>query len=142
MTDERRAAYVSGLRKLADILERHPEVELPYTGTNGELTWILTGDSGHKAQQAAIARALPGTVRKGVRGDAFDLRGENDGLGVLVIADRDEVCERVVVGTETVTEERPDPEALAALPTVTVTEEREVVEWRCGSLLSGAGTGS
>jgi hypothetical protein len=49
------------------------------------------------------------------------------------------VCERIVVGTETVTEEVPDPELLAKVPTVTVTEEVEIVEWRCpDSLLAGA----
>ena len=50
----------------------------------------------------------------------------------------DRVCERVVVGTETVTREEPDPEALKQVPTVTVTEEREVIEWRCPeSILAG-----
>jgi hypothetical protein len=48
---------------------------------------------------------------------------------------RDEVCERVVVGTREVTEEVPDPDALAAIPTVTVTRTVEDVEWRCNSIL-------
>lgn len=55
---------------------------------------------------------------------------------VDVYAGRDEVCERVVVGTREVTEEVPDPEALAAVPTVSVTKTVEDVEWKCLPLLA------
>lgn len=48
---------------------------------------------------------------------------------------RAQVCERVVTGVETVTEEVPDPEYIAAAPTVTRTREVETVEWKCAPLL-------
>lgn len=51
---------------------------------------------------------------------------------------RDEVCTRIVTGVETVTEEIPDPAALAAVPTVSVTREVETVEWRCEPLMAAA----
>jgi hypothetical protein len=46
------------------------------------------------------------------------------------------VCERVVTGTRLETKEVPDPEALKAVPLVTVTETVEDVEWRCMPLLA------
>jgi hypothetical protein len=52
-----------------------------------------------------------------------------EGLDVRAWAVRDEVCEQVVVGTETV--EVPDP----AAPLVTI--ERDVVRWECTPLLDG-----
>lgn len=134
-----RTAFASGLRKLADLLEQHPELELPYTGHafGAGINWIPLGGDGQKAQAATFARLIPGKVDKAVRGEAFDLIGSIDGLRVKMIVDRDEVCERVVVGTETIEVTEPDPEAVAALPTVTRTEVHEIVEWRCGSLLGG-----
>jgi hypothetical protein len=55
-----------------------------------------------------------------------------------VLCDRNEVCEKVVTGTREVTKEVPDPEALAAVPKVTVTETVEDVEWRCHPILDAA----
>lgn len=49
---------------------------------------------------------------------------------------RDRVCDRVVTGSTTVTEEIPDPDYIAAAPKVTVTREVESVEWKCQPLLS------
>jgi hypothetical protein len=43
-----------------------------------------------------------------------------------------------VVGTREVTEEVPDPEALAAVPKVTVTRTVEDVRWECRPLLAEA----
>jgi hypothetical protein len=54
--------------------------------------------------------------------------------------EREKVCTRVVTGTETVTEEIPDPEYIAAAPKVTQTREVEVVQWQCEPLM-GARTG-
>jgi len=55
----------------------------------------------------------------------------------IVLTDlRAQVCERVVTGTQTVTEEVPDPDYIAAAPKVTVTREVESVEWNCVPILS------
>lgn len=55
----------------------------------------------------------------------------------IVLTDlRAQVCERVVTGTQTVTEEVLDPDYLAAAPKITVTREVESVEWKCGPILA------
>ncbi len=137
-----RTGYISGLRLLADLLESDPDFPLPYTGTEtAALHWIV----GHGADEDAawqkdflrrFVRAVDGPAQKGYRDDAFDLDGRLDGLHLGVIAQRDAVCERVVIGTREVTREVPDPDALAAVPTTTVTETVEDVEWVCAPLLS------
>jgi hypothetical protein len=129
-----RAAYTAGLRALADALDADPGLPLPYDGTTSELS-VFTST---KAEAAAYARLLPGKVDKAVTDGyyGFELHGTLHGLRVLVYAPREQVCERVVLGTREVTREVPDPKALAAVPTTTVTETVEDVEWICGSLLS------
>jgi hypothetical protein len=132
-----RTAYISGLRRLADLLESDPDFPLPYTGGPlSGLKWIVGYG---KDQDAAwqrdflrrFARAVDGPVQKGYRDEAFDLVGKLDGLHLDVIAQRDAVCERVITGTREVTREVPDPDALAAVPTTTVTETVEDVRWEC-----------
>ena len=70
------------------------------------------------------------------RGEVVDLVGKLHGLNVMMIAQRDEVCTRVVTGAREVTEEIPDPEALAAVPKVTVTRTEELVRWDCKPILA------
>lgn len=60
-------------------------------------------------------------------------------LTVVLVDVRDAVCERVVVGVESVTEEVPDPDFVAPTPPmVTRTREVETVEWRCSPLLAAS----
>jgi hypothetical protein len=141
MTD--RNAYISGLRKLADALETHPEVPLPYEGETTELTLFFFAGDDPKAEMAAAARALPTSFRKEADGKYFDLKGHLDGVQIRLCAMREQVCERVVTGTREEVVEEPDPdalaEALAAVPTVTKTVTVEDVEWRCSPVLAPAG---
>jgi len=140
-----RAAFTDGLRLIADWLDANPDVPLPYLDStiSGEdrptLTILLGWWSGkdQREQMATIGRAM-GQFAKYARpdGDRFAISHLFGSIAVTATAARDEVCERVVVGTHEVTEEVPDPEALAALPTVTVTKTVEEVEWVCSSLLS------
>lgn len=131
-----RAEYIAGLRMLANALEQNPDLRLPYSGSRSHLLVIPSWEENQRAELAAWSRVLPGRKEKQTNGTAFYFKGKFAGLGINVICDRDEVCERVVVGTETVTETVKDPEAVAALPDIQVTEEREIVEWRCGSVLA------
>lgn len=133
---DKRAAYVKGLRALADILEAHPELELPYSGSKDSPLSFIPYGSANRTQAGLFARLIPGTVAKQPRGEAVDLIGSVHGLHVCLIATRDEVCERIVVGTREVEIEEPDPVALAKVPTVKRTEVVEDVEWRCGSILA------
>ena len=138
-----REAYISGLRKLADALEAHPEVPLPTSGSRMHLSWNLWDDSARE-QMAAVARGIPCRWAKETRdgydgGPAyFDLTASLDGLRLKVTAERDSVCTRVVTGTREVTETVKDPDALAAVPEVEVTRTVEDVEWQCHPLLSGS----
>ncbi|HTI26215.1 MAG TPA: hypothetical protein VL652_34820 [Kutzneria sp.] len=137
VTNER-AEYIAGLRELADILEEHPELMLPYRGAHAPLE-VIPGDADEQREQlAAWARVLPGKKQKaaaGASGELFRLTGNLRGLAFEVLCVRSDVCERVVTGTTEVTREVPDPQALAAVPKVTVTETVETVEWVCGSVL-------
>lgn len=90
------------------------------------------------AEMARIARVLADGAPKGgvvkVQDHYFRLQRRFGSVLLEVWTTRDAVCERVQVGTETI--ETPDPEALAAVPTVT--EERPVYEWRCAPILQEA----
>jgi hypothetical protein len=137
MSTTDRAGYITGLRALADLLEQHDELPVPYDVT---AQWICASRS--KEEQRAIAqtftRVMPGTIRKGVRDDAFDLDGEIGPVNFGLIVQRDAVCQRVVTDVTEVTREVPDPDALAAVPMVTVTETVEQVEWICSPILAEA----
>lgn len=129
-----RAAYTTGLRQLADLLDANPVIPLPYPGST---TWappmaIHTFD---RDTLIATIRALPPGTWDKHYGDGplgFDLTGSLAGLRVRVSGNREDVCERVVVGTETVT--------VPAEPAREATPERvetvEVVEWKCSPILA------
>lgn len=98
---ERRAGYIAGLRQLADLLEQHEDVPLPYTGVNGvgNLDWMLVTDS--PDSQRATMRRLAGLIDDVAYrpyGQTARITGRLAGLHVGVLADQEAVCER----TETV----------------------------------------
>ena len=130
-----RLEYVAGLRALADLLEAHDELPAPYI-VNAQ--WIVTSSSEDDQRRIVqtFARVIPGTVRKSVRDTYFDLDGKVGPVEVGLIAGRDSVCTRRVVAVREVTEEVPDPDALKAVPTVTVTKTVEDVEWDCHPILT------
>lgn len=139
-------ALAAGLRQFADLIAANPEVVpfVRYGLTDGGIVAPMARADDEAAALRTLARAAlraGGTVTKNARGKYFDLFVHLGPVKVQFIADRDEVCERVVVGTREVTEEVPDPDALAAVPKITVTKTVEDVEWRCGSLLAPDGSG-
>jgi len=133
-----RAAYTAGLRALADLLDQHDEIPLPYHGTGIGLSIGIhgrTSDEDTAARLATAARVLmPGTRAKAVEDDYYRVEGSLRGLKLQVWAMRDQVCERVVIGTHEVTRKVPDPVALAAVPTYVITETVEEVEWICSPI--------
>lgn len=130
-----RTPIAPGLREAADLMDAHPDLVQPYltTGVWGRvrLSWYLTIDTDDDAEQKVLAveivRAVGGKWDKGPDGEHFNLRREHGLLDLHVQVRREAVCEKVVVGVETVT--IPATEAADAQPERT--EEREVVEWRC-----------
>jgi hypothetical protein len=139
ITTDTRAEYVKGLRALADLLEQHDELPLPYQGgKHSPMSLTFLSDDDPKGRLAAAARAMPGRLDKQVResaeyGNYFDLRCRLDGLHIKLTAYRDAVCERVVVGTREVTREVVVP---VKTVTETVTETVEDIRWECRPLLA------
>lgn len=134
-----RAAYTAGLRALADILDAHPDLPLPWQGgPYMAMTFHFLHAQDPRAELAAARRALG--IPMGKEPDEngyFNMDGTLHGLHVKLVAFRKDVCERVVTGTREVEVEEPDPNAVAALPKVTRTEVIEDVEWVCHPILAG-----
>lgn len=133
-----RAEYVKGLRALADVLEDHPELPLPWQGGQYmpmTLHFLTVDDP--RAQMATARRALGIPMEKRPRDGYFDLEGTLHGVHVQLTAYRHDVCERVVVGSYEIEVEEPDPAAVAALPKVVRTEIVEEVEWVCAPIIAG-----
>ena len=126
----------AGLRALADMIEQNPEVgaNLRYA-VNGMSMYALTAEEIGAFTKAA-ARAGAQVVKDWPDNPErhFSATAVFGPVKVCMHTERAVVCERVVTGKETVTKTIPDPEKLAAVPTVEVTEEVEQVEWRCKPL--------
>jgi hypothetical protein len=132
-----RERYRALLRDLDRILGEHPEI--PQPRIDGSIRFgIWVGDVPQLV--AAIRRAIGGKWDKRPRdneyGAYFDYVTEWHGFPVAVVTSRDEVCRKVVTGTRTVTRTVPDPEALAKVPMVEVTEDVEDFEWVCEPVLA------
>jgi hypothetical protein len=126
LTDEQRA-NIDGLRDLVAFYEQHPE----YLPDQRFLCFLTTdGADDARVKMADATRAL-GTADKDSEGGFFRLVRRFGPVELCIYALREQVCERIVIGTEEVDIEEPDLDAVAALPKVTRTETREVVEWRC-----------
>lgn len=129
----------AGLRALADVIEANPDLATRFTRDTIHMTIHTRGEdeAAELAEWARLAKAHGASVSKDIGELMYNVVATFAGsVKVAMLAYRDQVCERVVTGTETVTEEVPDPEALAAVPTVTVTREVEQVEWVCRPLLA------
>lgn len=129
-----------GLRLFADMVEQNPELaeNFSYTLQQAGLNLHLYGDkrAGQMAEIARITRRYGATTTKDVHTDMHNLFCDFGVVKLHVLANRSEVCERVVVDTVEVVEEVPDPEVLATVPKVTVVRTEEVVEWQCKPLLA------
>jgi hypothetical protein len=135
--NESRDGYIKGLRALADILEANESLPLPYQGSMIAMTFHYLGGEDARRDMATAVRVIPCSWTKRARqyddGPAYlDLTGELHGLKVELTAYRDDVCERVVVGTE----EREVEEVVQPAVTEKVTRHVEKVEWRCGPIMS------
>jgi hypothetical protein len=132
--------YTWGWAKLAQFLADNPDIAERATAyTERVLVYLAPGDD-------TVSR-LADYARRGVRAGARVEKTYDDKYGnvllrfgpvhLQVYSLRDEVCERIVVGTREVVEEVQDPEALAAVPTITQTRTEDIVEWQCRPLLAG-----
>jgi hypothetical protein len=126
------------LRSLARFIEANPQHGATFRNAFNMINVYVGGD-----KKAALAEIVRSGLRAGVKVDkeaygtwfSAVLRFGSD-VNVHVNAQRDEVCERIVTGTETVTKKVPDPALLAEVPEVEITEEVETVRWECKPLLA------
>jgi hypothetical protein len=135
--DDRRADFIKGMRALMDILEANPDLPLPYQGATTAMTFHYLGGEDARRDLASAARLIPCSWTKHAKeyddGPAYlDLAGKLHGVKIELTAYRDDVCERVVVGTE----EREVEEVVQPAVTAKVTKRVEKVEWRCGPIMS------
>ncbi|MFI7527537.1 hypothetical protein [Nocardia salmonicida] len=148
ITGSKPAADVAAdLRELAELVEGDPfvgaVVERIFT-TNLVFPAHAVGAEHEGQEPAVLAEAIRAFKSITVHGVQKDYRGEFihvtvplRALPIRMIDLRSRVCERVVTGVETVTEEVVDPDYVAPTPpTVTVTREVETVEWKCAPLLA------
>lgn len=128
----------AALRDMANMVAAHPELVTEYRFAHRFDRFLVPVTS--RAAVAAWARAGLAANAKITKYQDEIYAGIDVQLGrasLHVYVEREELCERVVTGVREVTEEVPDPEALAAVPKVAVTKTVEDVEWVCRPILAG-----
>jgi hypothetical protein len=89
---KQRAASINGLRQLADFLERHPSVELPYT--MGGAVFVELEEA------RAFMAAAPGGWAKDDAGNYWGYRKNFPGrVEYNVYVSREQLCQKVQIGT-------------------------------------------
>lgn len=136
------------LRELATLVEQHPDIPEPdfEYRTYGKGPRIKFSHYGSDAEEqiAKLVKILGVPFTKndpsanGYNEMYYVLEGTWAGVSVEIITERSTVCERVVVLTEDIEEEVPDPELVKALPTVKQHHTREIVEWQCNPVIAAA----
>lgn len=103
----RRTAFIAGMRKVADILEEHPEVPLPEGWWHNPLTWRMLGVG--RRQVVALEKALKDAIGAPLAGaidpeydNYYVLTGDLDGMPIRILAWVGDVAERKVIGTQVV----------------------------------------
>lgn len=130
MSDDVRHDFINGLRDLADFYSDHPDFPLPHCSEYSGSPFMIYGNEDAETFAARVSEL--GGNRSKIHDDhaVRVVRSFGGGIEVELYASRSNVCERVVVGKETV--EVVDP----AAPKVMV--ERDVVEWKCHPVLDAA----
>ena len=127
------------LRKIADLLEAHPEIETPYLDADdtydiSAIRFQFTSHGDRAADAAAaVVKAFPGSFRKQFNEGDFYLYGIFEGVKVDIRTRREDVCTAREVGMTT--RKVRDPEKAAAVPFVNI--EVPVYEYDCNPILSG-----
>ena len=124
--------FTDGLRSLADWYDEHPDFPVPYEARR-ETPCFTVGCHNGKEEFAEMVSTLGGARDKFVDGSYMRVvRDFGGGVKFEVWANRDEVCEAVVVGTETVIED----EVITPAVTRRVEVERPVIRWECAPVLA------
>lgn len=139
------AAVAADLRAIAGLVESDPYLATLIATLFKNSLWpvhAVAYDQKDEARAvfAEVIRQLKpiatGVIEKHYDSEWFNAVVPLQALKLSLTDSRAAVCTRVVTGVEAITEEVPDPEALAAVPKITRTREVETVEWKCGPLLA------
>lgn len=127
------AELIDGLRALADMFDAYPDLaaRTRYSPVN----MLVPVDDKHEvAAFIRAAKAHAAAIEKSASDSSkyFSALCKFGPVTLDVYLPREQVCERIVTGTET--KMVPDPVALAAVPQVEQTVEK--VEWKCRPLLA------
>lgn len=136
MSNTKPTELAKALRDLAAMVEANPDLADRLTDYTFARVLVWTNNRNEVADFARAGAKAGATVAKHQDDKWAGVDVVFGPMRLHVYIDRNEVCDRVVVGTETVVEKGPDPEAVAALPVVEREVEREIVEWRCRPLLA------
>jgi hypothetical protein len=121
----------------AAFLRANPTVAAEISSPERFLIYILPGDDAKQTMADILrtAKAAGATITKDTSDKFAGAEMHFGRVAVKVYSDREVVCERRVTGTRTVEVEEKDPEALAQVPTRTVTQTVDEVEWVCTPIL-------
>lgn len=122
--EEERAAFIRGLRELADYIEVTPAFPLP--AAHNVMAFAEGNIDAQRATLVELARS-GGRWEKNASDSYFELSRRFGSIPVVVMADHESVCVRKVVGQRIT--HKPDPAAVAELPKVPVVVDE--VEWVC-----------
>ena len=128
--------YINGLRSLARFVNDHRNILESYEADKGQTFQLYPGSAEKMAEwtRLLLDGAPLGTVRKEADENGMTVTRQWGPHGLSLYIPRDRVCKKIEVGTRIVTKQ--DPEALAAVPTVEVSEA--IFEWDCAPVLASA----
>lgn len=136
MEHDKALKVATDLRALADFVE-HAHEAIPEEGLNIKVqtyVWHNNEKGGPVAERfaplirAGLAHKVVDGVRKDYSGNYFELHLDIGGIDYEIWCTREAVCEKRVIGTETVTEK-------IAVKFEEREIEKEIVEWDCHPLL-------
>jgi hypothetical protein len=137
---------IEGLRALADLFETNPELAEYFRHSHAfaKVHLPVSHYDDPRASMAAWARAgkaAGAQITKDYDGQWGSVTmALSDAVKIWAYAKREQVCTRIVTGTETVTVQVPDPSV--EVPMVEVEQTHEIVEWQCLPLLDANGGAS
>lgn len=130
--DIKRAGTIAGLRELADLLEAHPEAQLP--SSYAVSVWHTIYDNDHEAaveHLRGLSKKFGGLWRKEPSGETFYLIRKLGGvLEYRLGAPREAICEKRVVGSHMVQR----PAQSYRMPLTELVRE-DIVEWDCPEVI-------
>lgn len=142
-TDAERAAaeladqLATDIERYAAFIRANPDIAKKLGSERRFLLYLMPGGEA-KQKMADIVRAAKAAGATVTKTISEEYAGANLSFGHVsleVYAHREVVCERRVTGTREIEVEEQDPEALAKVPTRTVTKTVEDVEWVCTPIL-------